>query len=327
MITIAYITARLDPRFDLFVDSISPQLKSTDQVVFIDHYLEYDRNREAQYKTLVDGRFDLLHIPPKPSIWRGRHRKSRRAFADSAGARNTAAIVAEHDYIVFIDDLSAVYPGWRSYHQNAAEKGWIFCGSCSSVRGLKVLPNGQIHYSKMWGRDGRPDHQPTDEPIQMYPSWVFGSNVGIPMKCLLKVNGYDELCGRMGGQDVQLGARLGNAGYSDIMYFDKNCLINEDQWYHHASANSPDLTVTAKEYPLRRWKTEHDHHLAASKELLQKHNQNLDEFVYSGKKQFLPLNPYFNLEKERELYQKTGTFRSVANDTYIDYDGQPIEDL
>jgi hypothetical protein len=27
------------------------------------------------------------------------------------------------------------------------------------------------------------------------------------------------------------------------------------------------------------------------------------------------------------LYQKTGTFRSVANDTYTDYDGQPIEEL
>jgi hypothetical protein len=37
MITIAYITARLDPRFDLFADSIAPQLKPTDQVVFIDH--------------------------------------------------------------------------------------------------------------------------------------------------------------------------------------------------------------------------------------------------------------------------------------------------
>ena len=97
MITIAYITARLDPRFDLFADSISPQLKPTDQVVFIDHYLEYDRNREAQYKSLVNGRFDMLHIPPKPSIWRGRHRKSRSAFADAAGARNPAAIVAEHD--------------------------------------------------------------------------------------------------------------------------------------------------------------------------------------------------------------------------------------
>lgn len=326
MITIAYITARLDPRFDLFADSVAHQLQPTDQVVFVDHYLEFDANRHTQYKELVNGRFEMLHIPPKPSIWRGPHKKSRRAFADTAGARNTAAIVAKHDYVVFLDDLSAVYPRWREYHQKAADKGWIFGGCYESVRGLKVLPNGEIYYSRMGGRCGRKDHQPTDDPIQMYPSWVFGSNIGFPMKCLQKVNGYDESCARVGDEDVQLGARLGNAGFSDIMYYDKNCLVNEDQWYHHAAANSPYLTLTNNEYPLRRWKTDDADHYTHGKNIYEKYEKLHTRYIYEGGG-FKPLNPHFNLEEERELYKKHKIFRLVEEDTFTDYDGQPIEEL
>ena len=326
MITIAYITARLDPRFDLFVDTISPQLQPTDQIVFIDHYLEFDANRHSQYKELVGNRFDMIHIPPKPSIWRGVHKKSRRAFYDTAGAKNTAAIVAKHDYIVFLDDLCAVHPGWRDYHQKAADKGWIFCGSYESVLGLKVLPNGEIYYTRVGGRDGRKEHQLTDEPLKMYPSWVFGSNVGFPMECLQKVNGYDEACARAGIEDVQLGARLGNAGFSEIMYYDKNCMVNEDQWYHHAAANSPYLTLTNNEYPLRRWKTEDEHHYEHGKYIYEMQDKMLNKHIYEGGG-VRSLDPYFDLNAEKELYQNHKIFRSVENDTYTDFDGQTIEEL
>ncbi len=55
MITIAFITGRLDPRFDLFADSIAPQLKPTDQVVFVDQFVEYNPNRIRENSDLVAG--------------------------------------------------------------------------------------------------------------------------------------------------------------------------------------------------------------------------------------------------------------------------------
>ena len=39
------LPGRLDPRFDLFADSIAPQLKPTDQVVFVDQFVEFNDNR------------------------------------------------------------------------------------------------------------------------------------------------------------------------------------------------------------------------------------------------------------------------------------------
>lgn len=324
MITIAYISGRLDPRFDLFADSIAPQLKPTDQVVFVDQFIEYNHNRIHEYKELVDGRFDMLHVPPKPSIWKGIHRKTKRAFFDTSGTRNTAIIVAEHDHIVFVDDLSVVHPGWRTYHQRAAEKGWIFCGAYHSARALKVLPDGTVSYSRIVGRDGRVKHQVTNDPIPNHGSWVFGSNTGIPMECLLKVNGYDEFCARRGVEDCQLGVRLVNAGFGERMYFDKNCMVTEDEWYHHCASNSTYLGLTNKESPLRRWKSDDEENRKHEQEIHEQMDAFENENLYAVNG-YLPLAGDCDIKAERELYQKTGTFRSVENDTFTDYDGQPIE--
>jgi hypothetical protein len=326
MITIAYITARLDPRFDLFADSIAPQLKPTDQVVFIDHFVEFNPNRVSEYRDLVDGRFDMLHIAPKPSIWRGRHRKTRRAFADTSSSRNTAIIVADQDYIVFIDDLSALHPGWRDYHQKAADNKWIFAGSYQSARNVKVLLDGTVHYNKLGGPDGRIKHQPTDDPIQIPGSWLFGSNAGMPMECLLKVNGYDEFCARRGVEDCQLGARLISAGYTDRMFYDKNCMVTEDQWYHHAAANTTYLSLTHNEYPLRRYKTDDEADNKYGMKIYETMCQVEKEQLYDVGG-YLPLAKNCDIAAERELYRTHGVFRSVENDTFVDYDGQSLEEL
>lgn len=326
MITIAYITARLDPRFDLFADSIAPQLKPTDQVVFVDQFVEFNPNRISEYRDLVDGRFEMLHIAPKPSIWRGKHRKTRRAFADTSSSRNTAIIVAKNEYIVFIDDLSALHPGWRDYHQKAADNGWIFAGSYQSARNVKVLLDGTVHYNKLGGPDGRIKHQTTDEPIQIPGSWLFGSNAGIPMEYLLKVNGYDEFCARRGVEDCQLGARLANAGYGDKMFYDKNCMVTEDQWYHHAAANSTYLGLTHTEYPLRRYKTDDEADSRLGLTIYETMCQIEKEQLYDVQGH-LPLAKYCDILAERELYQTNGTFRSIENDTFVDYDGQRLEEL
>lgn len=326
MISIAYITARLDPRLDLFFDSISPQLKQGDEVILIDHWLDYYPNRKTEVETLLNGRFDLIHLPPKPSIWRGIHRKTKRDFADTSAARNTAIIVATKPYIVFLDDLSAVHHNWREYHEIAAKDGKILAGQFKTVRDLKVLPNGEVDHRICGDQDVRVYHQPDNNPIPITGGWVFGSNSGLPVEYLNKIGGYDEFCARRGIEDCNLGVRLEIAGYKDKMWYDKNCVVYEDKYYHYSMSNSTWNPMLAEYIPLRRYKTDDNQDREQGPKIF-KAMEDVELKHLHETKSFLPLNPYFNLEKERELYQKTGTFRSVENDTYIDYDGQPIEEL
>ena len=45
------------------------------------------------------------------------------------------------------------------------------------------------------------------------------------------------------------------------------------------------------------------------------------------KKEFLQMNIYFNYINERKLFLETTEFRSIENDTFIDFDGETLEDL
>ena len=324
--TIIVASGRIEPRFDLFADSISPQLDPSDQVVFVDQFVDYDQKRIRDYKELVDDRFELTHIAPKPNIWTGNHRKTKRSFADISGFRNTGLIVAKHDYIVVVDDLTAVYPNWLSYHRKSAEKGQILCGSFRKVKNLKVLPDGRIHYTDTVVADPRRESQTTDDPVKAGPNWIFGSNVGMPLEYLLKVNGYDEFCARRGAEDGNLGVRLANAGYSDQIWYHKDCAVAEDDGYHYKFANSMYCDLFKYEIPFRRYKTDDKEDQEKSGSIYSQMMDEENEHLY-GKKEHTTINQYFDLKAERELYQKSGTFRSVENDTYIDYDGQPIEEL
>ena len=325
-LTIILVSGRIEPRFDLFADSVAPQLDPSDQVIFVDQFVEYDPKRIKDYKELVDHRFELTHITPKPDIWTGKHRKTKRSFANTGSFRNTGLIVAKHNYIVFLDDLTAVYPNWLNYHRKAAENGQILCGSFRKVKNLKVIPDGSIHYTETVVNDQRMESQITDDPVKAGPNWIFGSNAGMPLEYLLKVNGYDEFCARRGVEDCNLGVRLGNAGYLDRMYYDKNCAVAEDDGYHYKFANSLYCDLFKYDIPFRRYKTDDKEDQDKCWDI---YNQMLDEeneHLY-GKKEHTTINQYFDLKAERELYQQSGTFRSVENDTYTDYDGQPIEKL
>lgn len=325
MITIVYITGRLDPRLDLFFDSVTAQIQPTDQVILIDHWLDYCPNRESEVLNLLDKRFDLLHLPPKPSIWRGPHKKTRRDFADTGAARNTALIAAKHSYVVFLDDLTAVHHKWRSFHEEAAKEKIILTGQFKFCRNLKVLPNRRISYRQL-GRDERKDHQKDKSRLKIGGGWLFGSNTGFPLDCLLKVGGYDEFTARRGVEDCNLGVRLVNAGYADKMFYDKKCIVYEDQFYHYHMANTQVNHVLNPYIPLRRYKTDDSEDDKKSWDIYYKMEEVENKHLYKDNK-YTPINMYFNLEKERKLYKDKGTFRSVENDTYTDYDGQSIEEL
>lgn len=322
-LSINYVTCRREPMFQWFVETIISQYEGgvvTDQIVFIDSLIHHDDQREEKLKKIINGRFEYLHIPPKPSIWRGRYRKTKTNFFDVSSTRNTGILVAKHDHIVFVDDLSAITNGWINFHRKAAEDKIVFCGAYDKVSGI-VVENNRIASYNAQNIDGRMKAQPTDENLAIGGGWVFGQNVGFPVEFLEKVNGYDEFLARRGCEDCNLGIRLELAGYKDKIFYNKNCLIIEDERMHWCDVNPVDDI-----YPKRVWKSDYEKHVAAS-EFMSKTMNDIENRNLYVEKNFKTIDTSFNLLEERELYRKTGQFKPVGDCDYFDFDGENLSQI
>lgn len=320
-LSIIYNTSRRIPMFEWFVETLLSQYENkivTDQIIFIDAFIEYDSDRIDKLKRIVNDRFKYLHLAPKPSIWRGKYRKTKRNFHDISGARNTGCIVAENEHIVFIDDLCALTENCLSYHREAAKNKSIFIGAFDKVANI-VIENNKIKSYTKNNIDTRWTHQPTDDNLKVDGGWMFGQNVSAPLEYLIHINGYDEYFGRRGGEDLNLGMRLWTAGY-DCFYFNKNCLIIEDEAMHYINEN-------ADEFQSVRWyKSTYDRNIKSGDFIAQKLNEYEQNEIYI-KKNFYPLYKDFDIISERKLYNETKTFKSIENVNYIDFDGDSIEEI
>ena len=123
MLTIAYMTHRKEPLIGWFFDSLDNELGGQYEgvkVVVVDFYAqpcdgwteEDVEKRKAKFVEL--SKTDVLHVPPKPSVWQGPHRLTKVNYFAASSARNTAICLAEDGYVVFMDDLSVIMPGWKN---------------------------------------------------------------------------------------------------------------------------------------------------------------------------------------------------------------------
>jgi hypothetical protein len=62
------------------------------------------------------------------------------------------------------------------------------------------------------GIDSRWNLGRDDAPVRVAGGELYGASMGAPRELLLRVNGFDELCDTIGGEDWQLGVRLQFAG-------------------------------------------------------------------------------------------------------------------
>ncbi len=325
-ITICYTTSRMEPMFDWFFDSLISQYSDknvTDKIIIIDSYAEIQSDRLDNIKEKVNDRFKYIHLPPKPSIWRGKYKKTKGTYFDLSGTRNTGMIVCDTEYIVYIDDLSVLMPNWLSYHKNAALHKNILAGSFDKVDNIKFENNKFISCDRKY-MDQREFHQQTDEQINIGGGWLFGANAGYPLEYLIHVNGHDEFYARRGCEDCNLGIRLENAGFKNKIFYNKNCLVIEDEKLHYVNNNSTHI--------MRRWSL-NDEKYKTQEKYDEKHKicssmmNVLEKQSLHEKKEILPLNIYFNYTNERKLFLETMEFRSIENDTFIDFDGETLEDL
>lgn len=325
-ISIAYITARREPMFRWFVESLIlqyPDGKVTDEIIFVDAWIEYSTTRRAELAAIVAGRFDYIHTPPKPSIWRGKHRKTKRNFYDSAGSKNTAFVVMSTEHCVMMDDLSYLLPGWLDHHRNAAINGWIFSGQFTKAANMfferEVLKSWKVIH-----QDGRTEqHIDKTKPLKSWGGWVFGSNSSYPIDAILDTGGKDEFLARAGGEDCDLGMRFENAGWRDRIFYDSGCNYVEDQPLHFSGPNHIDELNSFRTFKSVDETQENEHIFKRIRDYIQAETRCRWRIPGENK----PRDPHFNLEAERELYRKTGGFKSVDHIQWTDPDGQDISEI
>lgn len=264
-ITIAYVTNRLNPQFMWFCDSMcaqtTPEQRANLQVVFVDGWLWhvgtmgilFDTNdteialanteghhapRREELAKCVAGRFDYLHIPPKPCAWQGPFRQTKREFFCAGNTRNTAFIVAQHDYLVFVDDLSVLIPGWFNQVLHAAQDQYVVCGAYKKVKQLAV-ENGAVKSLDEFpaGVDSRWNRGSDGGIVDWSGGGLFGCSFGVPLEAALEVDGNDAACNGQGGEDTDFGIRLERAGWP--IKYNRNMLTLESEELHHDGSKLP----------------------------------------------------------------------------------------
>ena len=232
-ISIVALTYRREPHFEWLVDGLAAQLRPDDEieVIFVDG--RHAVARTAALERLVAGRFDFCHVPPKPTPYNGRFRLTRREFFAAASARNTGIVHASKEYVAFIDDLCVPMPGWLDEVRRAAAGGYVVGGAYWKQWEM-VVQDGRLISSRAErsGRDSRWQLGRDDGLVQIGGGQLFGCSCGMPRELLLEINGYDELCDSIGGEDYQLGMRLEWSGAP--IYFSRRMLTIESEELHRA---------------------------------------------------------------------------------------------
>ena len=233
-VSVVYVTHRPAPQFDWFIDGLANQLADDDlEVILVDGL--YSADRAAEVDRLVRGRFPFRHVPPKPTPWNGPHRLTRRDYFAAASARNTGIVHATGEYIVFVDDCSVLMPGWWGEARAAARHGYVVAGAYDYHLQM-VVADGVLRTSrpKEAGRDIRWERGDDTGLVQIGGGELFGCSFGAPRRLLVEVNGLDELCDPIGGEDYQLGLRLEWAG-ARIFYSRRMLTVESDDRSHGSS--------------------------------------------------------------------------------------------
>lgn len=229
MISIIYSSNRIEPKFEWFIQSLWVQTTQEErdgiEIVFVDYC------KEERGHVELNGEFKIIHTQPKPSIYQGPERKTKGEYFSPASARNTGVLLSSGDYLVFVDDVSVLMPGWWDAVKRNAKRGIVVSGSYEKHFEMAVT-DGIIVSSRAhkMGKDSRWDMGGND-PVKLTGSILFGCSLGLPSDVIMDVNGFDEICDSIGGEDYHLGIRLNNSGFN--VYYDRNMMTVESEELHN----------------------------------------------------------------------------------------------
>lgn len=208
-LSICFLTARRAPRFDWFFVGLKAQLRPDDriEILIVDGFprsqLQHDLapgHRLALGATWPVQIVDIRVVHPKPTPWQGAHRVTSCDWWAKASAINTAIVLANGGYLAFVDDCSIPGPRWlEAVRQGARTREAVLAGTFDKVGAVMM-----------------PDHRLTASPdgkVNCGGAWLYGGTFALPRIWAFDVNGAEEGCDGMGGEDYIMGLMLENAGY------------------------------------------------------------------------------------------------------------------
>ncbi len=239
-LTIAYITFRKQPHIEWFIESLTRETNGAldgMRVVVVDYF--HDLSGRAEYqsdlfekKFKINGQQVVLTLP-KPCVYQGKHRLTKKDYFAAANARNTALCLAPDGYLACVDDLSILMPGWLSRVRAAMVGNYIACGAYKKVMHLGLVddPDRATYAPFDRGIDSRWKHGHPSHSVSGYGSWFFGCSLAVPTAAMIAVNGWEEACNSLGFEDSITGILLERRGYK-LMY-DRSMLTLEDEEGHY----------------------------------------------------------------------------------------------
>ena len=239
-LTIVYSTARAEPCFDWFFKSLEIQRGGGIPVIVVDgrlgHNETLDEMRGKELRAAAGPRLGAVsHVPVKPNPWQGRHRLTREDWWAAAAARNTGLCLCRTPWVAFLDDRCVLAPGWLDRAAAALTRPGVTAGSYRKHWHLRVEYGRVVDEGQVMGRD----HRAAPEMIRRfgdpvggayrtpYCGHTFGCCLVSRVEDILAVNGFDESCDGLGGEDSILGVNLEASGIP--IWFDPALLMIEDR--------------------------------------------------------------------------------------------------
>jgi len=230
MISIVYISARPEPKYQWLFDSLKLQsgLFDLGQIVIVDFFAEEgDRVGHIMSEADVAGFGSITKVvPPKPNVWGGKHRLTKNNWWHVAACRNTGLIHSTGDFIAFLDDRCVLMPTWFDAVREARDSKYAVCGTYEKRTGMTVSGGHIQHGGIMTGTDSRASIT-SGSKMHCPGTWMFGCTFALPVEWMLKVNGVDESWDSVSMEDTHFGQMLQNNGYP--IYFDPRMKMIEDR--------------------------------------------------------------------------------------------------
>lgn len=244
-ISIIFLTNRKDPKFEWFVESLYHQTTAQErkdiELIFIDALADTmhengEISRADMLYNLIAERFTYKHSLPKPNIYQGKDRKTKTEMFAASNARNTGILLSSGSYLVFADDVAVLMPSWWEAVKDGFKNNRIICGAYQKHFEM-LVEDGKLISSRFHqgGNDSRWNIGSDQGPVNISGQSLFGCSLAIPAKDILDVNGFDELCDSIGGEDYHLGIRLNNNGKR--IFYDRRMLTIESEELHNPDIN------------------------------------------------------------------------------------------
>lgn len=334
MISLIFSTNRKNPMFyEWFLPSLCNQTNAEERSQMECIFISYDEEALGKDYTVSPPKIaevvyhndlKIIQTTPKKSLYQGPTRKSKTQMFSPSSARNTGIILSRGDYLVFCDDVSILMPGWWAAVWQGYVNKRIVCGSYWKKNRMDVAGGCLISDGgeNLMGRDSRWTLRGADKgPVLIPGTQMFGCSFGIPAKDIIQVNGFDELCDSIGGEDYHLGVRLNHAGKK--IYYDKSMFTVESEELH----NQPhlmwrdDRVLPMEEYNKKLYSSFSVHKRVQQGARTDSSHMLLD--ILYGTKQTQSRYNFYNIEECRS----TGTLPAVPEIHHHWFDDKPLAEL